>query len=146
MERQGRGGDQFKGPQEALSGMIGGDKAFKETEWEETVEAPNSSGALDAFLREHAGAMENVLIIEEDGRGHPIPGLSYDPDRTYVWVEEGSLMEYQGMTEATAGAVTCPLCDGTGEVDEEIANEFAEVWESAEFDETDERAQGDIQG
>ena len=106
---------------------------FKETDWEEQVEAKNSASALDSFFREHAGHAENVLLIEEDGLGHPVSGLNYDPDRTYVWVEEGNLMEYQGMTEATEGAVTCPLCDGAGEVDEEIAQEFSDVWHDTEI-------------
>ena len=33
-------------------------------------------------------------------------------------------MEYQGMDETTPGMVTCPLCGGEGEVEEEIADEF----------------------
>lgn len=106
---------------------------FKETDWEEQVEAANAPAALDSFFRDHAGHAEGVMIIEEDGRGHPVEGLDYDPDRTYVWVEEGKLMEYQGMAEATAGAVSCPLCDGSGEVDEEIAQEFADIWHDNEY-------------
>ncbi len=46
-------------------------------------------------------------------------------------------MEYQGMTEASEGTVTCPLCDGEGEVDEEIAGEFASVWSQSEYTEED---------
>ncbi|MEX0683652.1 MAG: hypothetical protein WD904_13065 [Dehalococcoidia bacterium] len=144
LERKPKDSDNVRLDPRAAIGSRG--EVFSETEWEETVEAPGASQALDAFFRDHAGAMDEVLIVEEDGKGHPIPGLDYDPDRTYVWVEEGSLMEYQGMTEGTAGAVTCPLCDGTGEVDEEIAAEFSEVWEEAEFEEYDEAAKGDIQG
>ncbi|MBW1758428.1 MAG: hypothetical protein JRJ80_19980 [Deltaproteobacteria bacterium] len=106
---------------------------FKETDWEEQVEAPNAKAALDSFFREHAGHAEGVMIIEEDGRGHPVEGIDYDPDRTYVWVEDGKLMEYQGMAEATAGAISCPLCDGSGEVDEEIAQEFSSIWHSNEY-------------
>ena len=106
---------------------------FKETDWEEQVEAPSANAALDSFFREHAGHAEGVMIIEEDGRGHPVEGIDYDPDRTYVWIEDGKMMEYQGMAEATAGAVSCPLCDGSGEVDEEIAQEFADIWHNNEY-------------
>jgi predicted nucleotidyltransferase len=106
---------------------------FKETDWEETVEGHNPGDALDMFFREHAGASDRVLIIEEDGKGYPVPGISYDPDRTYVWIEDDNLMEYQGMAEAAEGSVTCPLCDGEGEVDEEIAEEFATIWSSDEY-------------
>ncbi len=107
--------------------------SFKETDWAEQVEAANATAALDSFFRDHAGRAEGVMIIEEEGRGHPVEGLDYDPDRTYVWVEDGKLLEYQGMAEATAGAVSCPLCDGSGEVDEEIAQEFTDIWHSNEY-------------
>lgn len=110
---------------------------LKETDWEETVEARNPSAALDEFFREHAGPMDRVLLIEEDGKGYPITSLDYDPDRTYVWVEDDNLMEYQGMAEAAEGTVTCPLCDGEGEVDEEIAEEFTSVWSKGEYVEED---------
>ncbi len=106
---------------------------FKRSDGEEQVEAANAAAALDSFFREHAGHAEGVMIIEEDGRGHPVEGIDYDPDRTYVWIEDGKMMEYQGMAEATAGAVSCPLCDGSGEVDEEIAQEFADIWHSNEY-------------
>ena len=106
---------------------------LKETDWEEQVDAANATAALDSFFRDHASQADGVMIIEEDGRGHPVEGLGYDPDRTYIWIEEGKMMEYQGMAEATAGTVSCPLCDGSGEVDEEIAQEFRDIWHSNEY-------------
>lgn len=108
---------------------------LKETDWEETVEASNPEGALDEFFREHAGGVDKVLVVEEDGRGHPVTGINYDPDRTYIWIEDGNLMEYQGMAAASEGTVTCPLCDGEGEVDEDIAQEFSSVWSQGEYTE-----------
>jgi hypothetical protein len=146
MEREGRDKAPSAGVEQVWSGITRGSEVFKETEWEEQVEAGNIGDALDSFFREHAGAHEDVLIVEEDGRGYPVPGLDYDPDRTYVWVEDGNLMEYQGITEATEGAVTCPLCDGTGEIDEDLAAEFEEVWNSAEYETYEDGAQGDAQG
>jgi hypothetical protein len=106
---------------------------LKETDWEEQVDAANATAALDSFFRDHANQADGVMIVEEDGRGHPVEGLDYDPDRTYIWIEEGKMMEYQGMAEATAGKVSCPLCDGSGEVDEEIAQEFTDIWHSNEY-------------
>ncbi|MDO8615217.1 MAG: hypothetical protein Q7T33_05710 [Dehalococcoidia bacterium] len=100
-----------------------------ETEWEEEVEAKSESGALEAFFRDHLSDRREVHIVEEDGEAHPVEGVGgYDPDRTYIWVEQGKLMEYQGLDERTPGKVTCPLCDGTGEVDEEVADEFLEEY------------------
>ncbi len=106
---------------------------LKETDWEEQVDAANAVAALDSFFRDHASQADGVMIVEEDGRGHPVEGLDYDPDRTYIWIEEGKMMEYQGMAEATAGKISCPLCDGSGEVDDEIAKEFTDIWHSNEY-------------
>ena len=106
---------------------------LKETDWEEQVDAANAVAALDSFFRDHASQADGGMIVEEDGRGHPVEGLDYDPDRTYIWIEEGKMMEYQGMAEATAGKISCPLCDGSGEVDDEIAKEFTDIWHSNEY-------------
>ncbi len=108
---------------------------LKETDWEEQVDAANAIAALDSFFRDHASQADGVMIVEEDGRGHLVEGLDYDPDRTYIWIEEGKMMEYQGMAESTAGTVSCPLCDGSGEVDDEIAQEFTDIWHSNEYSE-----------
>jgi len=100
-----------------------------ESEWEETYDGKNATEALDGFFRDHAGDKENVRLVEEDGSARELGGYEeYDADRTYVWIEEGKLMEYQGLDEATEGMVSCPLCDGTGEVDEETAADFAETF------------------
>ena len=100
-----------------------------ETEWEETVDARNEAAALDEFFKEHAPHSEGVHIVEETGEPRPLEGLEpFDPLRTYVWIEDGKMMEYQGLAEATPGMVTCPLCEGAGEVDEELAQEFLEEY------------------
>lgn len=97
-----------------------------ETEWEETYEGKNWEQAMDAFFQDHAPSGE-VGIIEEDGMSRPVAVT--DPwsfDRTYVWIEDGKLMLYQGLDETTPGTVPCPLCEGSGEVDEDTAAEFEE--------------------
>jgi hypothetical protein len=99
-------------------------EAYNETEWEEEVEAADVGGALDAFFREHVRDNTELMWVDEAGESHPVEGLSYDPEKTYVWIEDGKMMEYQGMDETTPGMVTCPLCGGDGEVDEGIADEF----------------------
>ena len=97
----------------------------QETEWEEEVEAKNKTAALEAFFRDHARDRSEVMWVDEDGESRAIEGVSdYDPDKTYIWIENEKLMEYQGIDEATPGLVTCPLCDGQGEVDEDTADEF----------------------
>jgi hypothetical protein len=51
-------------------------------------------------------------------------GEAWDPDRSYVWMEEGKFMEFEGLDERAPGMVDCPLCDGEGEVAEAIAEDY----------------------
>jgi len=65
------------------------------------------------------------MWVDETGQSHELQGVEdYDPEKTYIWIEDDKLMEYQGMDEATPGMVTCPLCGGEGEVVAEVAEEF----------------------
>ena len=98
-----------------------------ETEWEEDVEGRNVAAALDSFFRDHAGS--EVRLLDEDGTARTLSAAEgYDADRTYIWIEGGKLMEYQGLVEGTPGMVACPLCEGTGEVTEEAADEYLAAW------------------
>jgi len=101
---------------------------FHETEWEEMVEAASGPEALDAFFRERVRDNSELAWVDEDGQARTVEGLDYNPELSYIWVEDGKLMEFQGLDEATPGMVTCPLCSGHGEVDEALAAEFEEVW------------------
>jgi hypothetical protein len=97
----------------------------REIEWEEEVEAGNPAQALDAFFREHVPDRTQVMWLDDTGQSHELQGLEdYDPEKTYIWIEDDKLMEYQGVDEATPGMVTCPLCGGEGEVVAEVAEEF----------------------
>jgi hypothetical protein len=96
----------------------------RETEWEEEVEGADASEALDAFFREHIRDNSELMWLDERGDSHPVEGLSYEPTKTYIWIENGKLMEYQGLDEATPGMVSCPLCEGAGEVTAEVADEY----------------------
>ncbi len=116
---------------------------YTRTEWEDEVEASDPIGALDIFFREHAGGARDLAWVDDDGEAHPVTGLDYDPEQTYIWIEDEKLMEYQGFDEATPGMVTCPLCNGHGEVDEELATEFDEVWGE---DGDEDSIHADIQG
>jgi len=129
------------GPDAATLRGLSPPERYSRTEWEDQVDAGDPLGALDIFFREHAGGARNVAWVDDDGEAHPLTGVDYDPDLTYIWVEDGKLMEYQGYDEATPGMVTCPLCNGHGEVDEDLAAEFAEVW-GEEEDGTDADVQG----
>ena len=95
-----------------------------ETRWEEEVEARDATEALAAFFREHVADSEQVMWVDESGESRRIEGLGYDPEKTYIWIEDDKLMEYEGMDEATPGMVACPLCGGEGEVEEALAEEF----------------------
>jgi hypothetical protein len=119
-----------------------GKEPLQETEWEEQVDAESSVEALDAFLRARVKDNRELAWVDDDGESHPVEGLDYNPDLTYIWVENGKLMEYQGFDEATPGMVTCPLCNGHGEVDEELAAEFEEAWGEEEEDTIDADVQG----
>lgn len=104
-------------------------EAYRETEWEEEVEAKDKVSAVEAFFRERVRDHGEVRWIDDEGASHAIEGVSdYNPDLTYIWVENDKLMEYQGLDEATAGMVGCPMCDGSGEVDAEVADEYLSVW------------------
>ena len=113
------------------------------TEWEDEVDADDPVGALDAFFREHAPDRGRLAWVDDDGEAHPFEGWDFDPDATYIWTETPEngaerprLLEYQGIDEATPGMVTCPLCNGHGEVDEELAAEFDEAWGEDEEEES----------
>lgn len=96
-----------------------------ETEWEEEIEARDGSAALEAFFREHVSDRSQVMLVDDEGNAQPITGIGdYDPEQAYIWIENGKLMEYQGFDEATPGMVSCPLCEGTGEVTLEVADEY----------------------
>jgi len=97
---------------------------YEETEWEEEVEAADVGAALDSFFREHVRDNTELMWVDEAGVSHPIEGLTYDPEKSYIWIEDGKMMEYQGVDETTPGMVTCPLCGGEGEVEESVADEF----------------------
>jgi hypothetical protein len=129
-------------PAARLGGMgIHRQDAYAETEWEETVEAGSTVEALDAFLRNRVRDNSELAWVDDDGEPHPVEGLDYNPELTYIWVEDGKLMEFQGIDEATPGMVTCPLCNGHGEVEEALAAEFEEVWGDEE-DEIDADVKG----
>jgi hypothetical protein len=119
-------------PEEALGFDASGDGDSgdeEESQWEETYDANNSPGALAGFFADHAPDQNQIALVEEDGSTRAVSG-GFDPDRTYIWVEDQMLMEYQGIQEATPGTVACPLCDGTGEVDEAIAEEYVDQYGS----------------
>jgi hypothetical protein len=115
--------------------LIPADAAVAAAEFEDAFEADDPIRALELFFREHAPDRGGVAWVDDDGEAHPFEGWDYDPDQTYVWVENEKLMEYQGFDEATPGMVTCPLCNGHGEVEEGTADEFAEVWGDDEEEE-----------
>jgi len=109
-----------------------GKEAMIETEWEELIEADSGPEALDAFFRDRIRDNSELAWIDDDGQARTVEGLDYNPDLSYIWVEDGRLMEFQGLDEATPGMVTCPLCNGHGEIEVALAEEFDEVWNEDE--------------
>lgn len=115
----------YTSPSERLHGLGGAGRAIDETEWEEEVEGRDRAEALAVFFASHVGSRSDVMWVDANGDSHSIEGAGdYHPEKAYIWMENGKLMEYQGLDEATAGMVGCPLCDGTGEVTVEAADEY----------------------
>jgi hypothetical protein len=128
------------------SGRLGGlgisrQDSYAETEWEEEIEADSEVEALDAFFRSHAPDRSHIGVLDTDGNATEMEGWDFNPDATYIWTEQDKMMEYQGIDEATPGMVTCPLCNGHGEVEEATAAEFDEVW-----NEEEDATRGDVTG
>jgi hypothetical protein len=97
-------------------------------EFEDVVEARRPSEALEAFFQNHVPHREDVQQVADDGYAYEIEGVGdYDPDATYVWIEDELLMEYEGLDEMTPGLVTCPLCNGTGEIDQDLVEYYEEA-------------------
>ena len=67
-------------------------------------------------------------MLGADGRSHPIEGVAdYNPGSVYLWIEDGMMMEYQGIEEMTPGKAICPMCNGSGEIDESLADSYDEI-------------------
>jgi hypothetical protein len=96
-----------------------------ETEWEEEVEADDAPAALEAFFAAHVANRSDVMWVDSNVNTHPIERTGdWQPAKTYIWTENGKLMEYQGLDQVTHGLVSCPLCAGAGEVRVEVADEY----------------------
>lgn len=109
---------------------------YTETDWEEEVEARNERAAVTAFFENRNLRPEDVHLIGEDGEPKPLQGLEpYDPGRIYIWIEDGKLMEYEGLEEHTPGMVTCPLCNGAGEVDEDTEQQYLDEYGGDDIEE-----------
>ncbi len=114
-------------------------RPYKETEWEEEIEARDAAQALVLFFEAHAVNRRDIRRLDDAGESYELRGLEdFDPEKTYIWIEGDKLMEYQGMDEATPGIVTCPLCGGAGQVDEEVAEEYEAEFEEEEEEEEEE--------
>ncbi len=109
----------------ARAGAEAEEMRHKEVEWEEEVEAADAPRALGSFFREHVKDRTQVMWVDDNGQSHQLRGIDdYDSEKTYIWIEDDKLMEYQGMDESAPGMATCPLCSGEGEVVSEVAEEF----------------------
>ncbi len=128
--RGGIGGLHPYNPRYHYADSMTGRDPLRESEWGEDVEAASPSAALDAFFQARVRDNSELMWVDDEGNTQPVQGLNYDPALKYIWIEDGKLMEYRDIEEAKAGSVICPLCDGAGEVDEEVAAEFLADYES----------------
>jgi hypothetical protein len=117
--------DTDRSPAESLRTLGSSGNAIDETEWEEEVEASDGPAALQAFFAAHAVSGSDVMWVDANGDSRQVEGTGdYETDKVYIWIENGKLMEYQGLDEGTPGLVSCPLCEGAGEVTVEVADEY----------------------
>ena len=100
-------------------------EVLEEQNWEESVEARDPYEALDSFFREHLDSRAMLMWIDDRKRSHAAGDREADLEKSYVWIENDMLMELQKVEEGTPGMVSCPLCEGAGEIDEATADEFA---------------------
>jgi hypothetical protein len=108
--------------------MTNRQSGLTETEFEDELQATTPAQALVAFFGEHAERREDVMLLGADGRAHAIEGVAdYDPGTVYLWIEDGLMMEYQGIEEMTPGKAICPMCNGSGEIDESLADSYDEI-------------------
>jgi hypothetical protein len=115
----------YTSPIERLPGYGRARDAIDETEWEEEAEGRDRAAALEAFFAGHVGSRSDVMWVDNNGESHPIEGVGdYNPEMTYLGMEDGKLLEYQGLDEATPGSPASPLCEGAGEVSVEVAAEY----------------------
>ncbi|HEY8768303.1 MAG TPA: hypothetical protein VIP09_13750 [Dehalococcoidia bacterium] len=107
--------------------MTNRQSGLTETEFEDELQATSPAQALEAFFGEHVERREDVKMLGADGRSHPIEGVAdYNPRSVYLWIEDGMMMEYQGIEEMTPGKAICPMCNGSGEIDESLADSYAD--------------------
>lgn len=99
-----------------------------ETQYKDEIDGRTPAEALDAFFWQHVERREDVMIKGTDGVAHEIEGVAdFDPEIAYLWIENGEMMEYQGLEEMTPGTVICPMCNGSGEIDENLVDFYEEI-------------------
>ncbi len=115
-------------PNDLPNFMTNRQSGLTETEFEDELQATTPALALAAFFAEHAERREDVMMLGSDGRSHPIGGVAdYEPGTVYLWIEDGMMMEYQGIEEMTPGKAICPMCNGAAEIDETLADRYDEI-------------------
>jgi hypothetical protein len=115
-------------PNDLPNFMTNRQSGLTETEFDDELQATTPAQALTAFFGEHTERREDVMMLGADGRSHPIEGVAdYNPGSVYLWIEDGMMMEYQGIEEMTPGKAICPMCNGSGEIEESLAYSYDEI-------------------
>jgi hypothetical protein len=115
-------------PNDLPNFMTNRQSGLTETEFEDELKATTPAQALGAFFGDHTERREDVMMLGADGRAHAIEGVAdYNPGTVYLWIEDGMMMEYQGIEEMRPGKAICPMCNGSGEIDESLADSYAKI-------------------
>jgi hypothetical protein len=94
------------------------------------VEARNPSTALRTFFREGGIKRDGIVWLDEDGIGHELrKGEGFEPEKDYIWIEEGLLTRLLAVYQGTPGTTVCRMCGGSGEMPIDFAEALDEVME-----------------
>jgi hypothetical protein len=124
--------------------ILDSENVGEQERFSEWVEATHLADALRKFFRDHSRD-GRVLWLDDDERAYPVEGRKYLLNMQYIWIEDQKLMEYEGIQRASRYRSTCPLCDGDGQVDSELADEFYDIWIPA-HEEPESGADTDVSG
>ena len=95
------------------------------------ADAPRSDAPHDDAPRDEPPGRAVTRSVELAAAADEVWLAVADPDERALWLDDpDAATRHVRVDEATPGKVTCPLCDGHGEVDESTAEEYTSQFET----------------